>query len=158
MLRVFDSELKMIFFLPDYRLVLICSNKDEETSHFISKLHLTKRVFVLPDEVDGTTFKDYLTSKFTRNVPGTEMEGNNTASCSASVVDHEKYVHNYYSILFPYDCSFLQFMRSNSFIQSFRDGEIPLCTEVGREVAASCAYIRTTCMCGHSSTWSSSHS
>lgn len=79
----------------DYRLVLICSNEDEEMSHFISKLHLSRRVFMPQSGVGQITYKSYLASKFT--VGG---------DCPASTVDHEKYVmcSTLYILLCPLDC------------------------------------------------------
>ena len=66
---------------PDYRLVLLCSNQDEEKSHFIAKLHLLRRVY--PPQA-AAACKSYLASKFCVN----------RGTCSqASTLDHEKYVY-----------------------------------------------------------------
>ena len=78
-------------FIVEYRLVIICSNEEEELSYFISKLHIYKRAFVVPSIVQD--YKDYLASKFIRSTqevmdPSTQADG----CIPASDVDSEWYV------------------------------------------------------------------
>ena len=72
----------MLFFLIDYRLVIISSNEEEEKSHFISKLHLYKRPFLSRSNI--AEIRDYLAAKLT--IPIQDMEDFG----SASVVDYDK--------------------------------------------------------------------
>lgn len=65
-----------------YRLAIICSNEEESKSHFISKLHLFRRPFVPPTDIQR--FKHYLASKFTR-----KPEEVDSVITSAAVVDYE---------------------------------------------------------------------
>ena len=77
-----------MFFSPiEYRIVIICSNEDEEKSFLISKLHLYKRQFV--PQTDIQEFKNYLTIHFTKQSYKTSRH---EAETLASVVDQEKYV------------------------------------------------------------------
>lgn len=73
----------MIVIIIAYRLVIISSNEDEEMSHFISKLHLCKRPFILRSDVKEC--RHYLASKLTRQVQECEDQG-----LAASVIDFEK--------------------------------------------------------------------
>ena len=69
--------------------MIICSNEEEEKSHFISKLHLFRRHFVT--RTDLQEYRRYLTEHFTSQIQieesSTSQYGTNT---SASVVDHER--------------------------------------------------------------------
>ena len=68
----------------DYRLVIICSNEEEEKSHFISKLHLYRRPFIPKSDIQE--YKKYLAIHFTHQ---TREQGN---FFPASVMDFEQYV------------------------------------------------------------------
>ena len=74
--------------------MIVSSNEEEEMSHFISKLHLYRRPFILRNDLNE--YKHYLASKLTRQVQ--ECEDQQVAVTSASVVDHEKYVYLGYTV------------------------------------------------------------
>lgn len=67
--------------LTGYRLVIVCSNENEEQSHIINKLHRYRRQFAEPanDEQMRLYLKSHLTDKALNDF-------------AASVVDHEKYI------------------------------------------------------------------
>ena len=84
--------LLIIIFDVDYRLVIICSNEDEEKSHFISKLHLFKRTHIPPSDIQ--LYRKYLITHFTNQTLNEEASATQyDASLSASIVDNDKYVH-----------------------------------------------------------------
>lgn len=72
------------FFFLDYRLVIICSNEEEEMSHFISKLHPFRRHFIS----DPQEYEKYLASKCIYIQP--VVEDRDTTISSASMVDKDQ--------------------------------------------------------------------
>jgi hypothetical protein len=56
----------------DYRLVVICSNKDEQTSSVISKLQLFRRQYTA--FANTQKFQDYLKFHFTREMPSSHLQ------------------------------------------------------------------------------------
>ena len=91
--------LVIILLLPlllEYRIVIICSNEDEEKSFLISKLHLYKRQFV--PQTDIQEFKNYLTIHFTKQ-SNKSMTLRHEAETLASVVDQEKYVFKVFMLM-----------------------------------------------------------
>ena len=79
-----------MFSSTGYRLVVICSNQDEEKSHIISKLHFYRRPYAVPSEI--TKYQRYMKQHF---VAEGEPDHRNRASwlpVVASEVDHEKCV------------------------------------------------------------------
>ena len=79
----FHPSSHLPFFLIDYRIVIICSSKKEETSYFISKLRLFKQPYV--PHIDSEDFKKYLTIHFSKK---TGKQSN--AETLASTVDSSK--------------------------------------------------------------------
>ena len=76
----------LLYILTDYRLVIICSNEDEEKSHIISKLHSHKRPFALT--LDSEQCQHYLKTHFTGQVCSSLSAQMQPAM--ASIVDHER--------------------------------------------------------------------
>ena len=72
------------FYLSDYKLVIICSNEDEDKSHIISKLQFYRRPFTTLHSVQ--TFSQYLITHFI-SWPQSGLKGQRIL---ASVVDPEK--------------------------------------------------------------------
>ena len=70
--------------IPDYRLVMICSNEENEKSHIISKLQLFHRQYTASTHTPK--FQHYLRSHFKME---TEMQQYGDVM-AASVVDCEK--------------------------------------------------------------------
>lgn len=69
--------------------MIICSNEDEERSHFIAKLHLFRKPF-LP-KCDLEEYRKYLAAKFTAQ--SEEIEDSTSQyglSIQAAVVDFER--------------------------------------------------------------------
>ena len=79
--------------VPGYRLVIICSNEEEEKSHIISKLHNCRRPFALT--LDTEQCQRYLTSHFTGQIESFNSSQNPPAM--ASNIDHEKLATNVHS-------------------------------------------------------------
>lgn len=75
-------------YFVEYRLVIVCSNEEEEMSHFISKLHLFRRPFI--PRSDPKDYRNYLIAKFTQH---SRDFGQSTTVIPASLVDYEKYVN-----------------------------------------------------------------
>ena len=67
--------------------MIICSNEEEEKSHFISKLHHFRRPFI--PRIDLQEYRNFLAIHFTGQTQST--------GTSASCVDFEQYVQ--YSII-----------------------------------------------------------
>ena len=67
----------------DYRVVIICSNKDEDKSHIVSKLEIHRKEFIIPND---DSYKAYLNRHFTisdDDAPFHQQE----VSTNASAVD-----------------------------------------------------------------------
>lgn len=94
---VYCVNLHMFASPADYRLVIICSNEEEEKSYFISKLHLFKRPYVTQKDV--VEIKYYLLNHFTKQVQKSGKSSYDVANM-ASVVDCIKYVHYDIIIIF----------------------------------------------------------
>ena len=78
-----------IFFSVDYRLVIICSNEEEEKSHIISKLHSCRRPFA--QKLDEDQCKRYLKTHFTGQVESLSSSySSQMQPAMASAVDHEQ--------------------------------------------------------------------
>lgn len=73
-----------MFVHTGYRLVIICSNENEEKSLIISRLHRCRRQFAEPKNDDQ--LKCYLKVHFTD-----QMKSRALHALAASSVDHEKY-------------------------------------------------------------------
>ena len=75
----------LIIVISDYRIVIICSNEDDEKSHIVSRLQPYRRTFsgIQPDE----TIMKYLKDHFIED--RTEMDSTEN-SILASVVDKER--------------------------------------------------------------------
>ena len=73
------------FSLLDYQLVIICSSKDEEKSHMLSKLHVYRRDYTIPSDV--TKYQQYLQLHF---VTKEDFEYQTKGSVMASQEDHER--------------------------------------------------------------------
>ena len=71
-------------YLSDYKLVIICSNEEEDKSHMISKLQFYRRPFTTLHSVQ--TFSQYLITHFI-SWPHNGLKGQRIL---ASVVDPEK--------------------------------------------------------------------
>lgn len=78
----------ILFSFTDYRLVIICSNEEEEKSHIISKLHSCRRPF--PLMLDSEQCQRYLKAHF---IDQTESDASSQSQpATASKVDHETLV------------------------------------------------------------------
>ncbi len=77
--------------IADYRLVVICSEKDEGKSHIITRLHNCRRPVVPSLIVDNC--REYLKAHFVQQL-GTEVDTQvvPTSGLQASMVDPDKYV------------------------------------------------------------------
>ena len=76
-----------------YRLVIICSNEEEEKSHFISKLHLSRRPFI--PRKDFEEYKKYLSIHYTNQaVDADDYTSQYFTGNAASSVDPEQLVCN----------------------------------------------------------------
>ena len=83
----FFSSSVTLPFLPDYRIVIICSNEEEGKSHIISKLQFYRRPYsTLPSDA---SFAEYLLGHFRRWPESTFKKGLSRAM-AASVVDRDK--------------------------------------------------------------------
>ena len=69
----------------DYRLVIICSNKDEEKSHMISKLHMYRRHYIVPP--DASKYQQYLRHHF---ITKKDHDHQAKVAVMASQVDQER--------------------------------------------------------------------
>ena len=67
--------------------MIICSNEDEEKSHIVSKLQLSRKQYTT--FTDTSKFQRYLRSHFTHAVE-TDSQQQYSAAMAASVVDCEK--------------------------------------------------------------------
>ena len=76
------------YFSAGYRIVIICSNEEEDTSYFISKLHLYRRPFVF--QTSAKELEDYLLDHFTKQVQKAKKPSYDLTNM-ASVVDSLKY-------------------------------------------------------------------
>ena len=72
----------------DYRLVIICSNEDEDKSHIISRLNTHRKHFTALH--DDRKFQEYLKTHFTGATAPTHQSLVVTRGVSASMVDCEK--------------------------------------------------------------------
>lgn len=80
------SSLAIAFLVSvDYRLVIVCSNEEEEKSHFISKLHLFRRPFIPKNDLQE--YQKYLAIHFTNQADDMAVQ---YSGCSASSVDIEQ--------------------------------------------------------------------
>ena len=82
----------------DYRLVIICSNEEEEKSHIISKLHTHRRPFAQIYDTDQC--QRYLKTHFTGEVESLSSSPSQMQLVTASEVDYEKYVHEIFFFSF----------------------------------------------------------
>ena len=71
----------------DYRLVIICSNEDEDKSHLISRLSTHRKQFTTLHDV--SKFQEYLKSHFTTPMP-THQRPIVTKGVAASTVDFDQ--------------------------------------------------------------------
>ena len=70
--------------------MIICSNEEEEKSHFISKLYQFRRQYV--PSFDEQNYKDYLAEHFTnKNHDMDDLIFQADSCMAASSVDHEQY-------------------------------------------------------------------
>ena len=75
----------------DYRLVIICSNEDEDKSHIISRLSPHKKHFTGLHDV--AKYREYLKIRFTGTMPlQSQTLRSATQGIHASIVDLEEYV------------------------------------------------------------------
>ncbi len=72
----------------DYRLVVICSENNEEKSHIITRLGNNRRPVILKLEVDDC--KDYLRAHFVHQMDMEASQVNPTLHLRASMVDPDK--------------------------------------------------------------------
>ena len=77
------------FFPVGYRLVIICSNEEEEKSHIISKLHTHRRPFAQICDTDQC--QRYLKNHFTGKVESLSYSPSQMQLVTAPDVDYEKY-------------------------------------------------------------------
>ena len=74
--------------LEGYRVVIVCSNHDEDKSHIVSKLEIYRKQFVIPND-DG--YRDYLKHHFTVSMDGVEHPTHQQGVLiNASAVDPDK--------------------------------------------------------------------
>ena len=90
-----------------YRLVIICSNEEEEKSHIISKLHTHRRPFAQICDTDQC--QSYLKDHFTGKVESLSYSPSQMQLVTAPDVDYEKYaVHIilslYYYLVYTVIC------------------------------------------------------
>ena len=79
----------MLSFSTDYRLVIICSNEEEEKSHIISKLHSCRRPFA--QKLDTYQCQHYLKAHFTGQVESLSPSySSQMQPAMASAVDREQ--------------------------------------------------------------------
>ena len=84
-----------------YRLVIICSNEEEEKSHIISKLHTHRRPFAQICDTDQC--QSYLKDHFTGKVESLSYSPSQMQLVTAPDVDYEKYtVHIILSLYLVY--------------------------------------------------------
>ena len=85
------NHLFNFYILPaaKYRLVIICSNEDEDKSHIISQLSTNRKLYTVPHDI--AKFQKYLKTHFTSTTP-THQSHNVTQEMSASIVDCEEWV------------------------------------------------------------------
>ena len=84
----FSSTFFYNFLYVGYRIVIICSNEEEETSYFISKLHLFKRPFFGIKNSETKELCEYLHCHFSK--PVHRMTSKSSSVSFASEVDIEK--------------------------------------------------------------------
>ncbi len=89
---VVESKAPIMFefnLTADYRLVVICSKKDEDKSHIITRLHNCRRPVVPLLKVGNC--RKYLKAHFVHQM-GMEVNTQVTSDLQASMVDPDKYV------------------------------------------------------------------
>ena len=77
-----------LYFSAEYRLVIVCSNEEEEKSHIISKLHSCRRPFA--QKLDTDQCQRYLKAHFTGQVESLSASYSQLQPAMASAVDHEQ--------------------------------------------------------------------
>ena len=82
----------------DYRLVIICSDEDEDKSHIISRLSIYRQHFSALHNV--AMYREYLKTHFTFVLP-THQSAKVKQQVAASLVDCEKWVLSSYYIHIP---------------------------------------------------------
>ena len=89
----------LVFTTPpsiDYRLVIICSNQDEEKCHIISKLHPYRRPYGVPGDIN--MYRRYLQKHFVSDKgPAQQTKGTGTLNV-ASAVDRERYSVDFFTV------------------------------------------------------------
>ena len=80
--------IELPYYSAEYRVVIVCSNQNEDKSHIISKLEMYRKQFVMPK---NESFRDFLRHHFTISEDGVEYQ-HGVLLINASVVDPDKYV------------------------------------------------------------------
>jgi hypothetical protein len=153
------NGLSYLLYYVGYRLVIICSNEEEEKSHIISKLHSCRRPF--SQICDTKQCRSYLKAHFTGQVESLSPSTSQMQLITASSVDYEKYVHitqcSMLPTLYPSNSYPLlkQLMCKTGDITAIRNGKVPLHPTDGGAVAGKNKRCREG-LCHCSSPWTTS--